>query len=83
MTLAPTRRSHVRLAVLLASVVATAAHGPFHVSNVARIRPSIVEPFDLQTANTSGELWLAEGVTTYYEKLVMHRAGLSTATVDR
>jgi predicted metalloprotease with PDZ domain len=26
----------------------------------------------------SGELWLAEGVTTYYEKLVMQRAGLAT-----
>jgi predicted metalloprotease with PDZ domain len=26
----------------------------------------------------SGELWLAEGFTTYYGPLVMHRAGLST-----
>ena len=59
-------------------LLTTAAHEFFHVWNVERIRPRTLEPFDLETANTSGELWLAEGVTTYYEKLVMHRAGLST-----
>ena len=59
-------------------LLATAAHEFFHVWNVERIRPRTLEPFDLESANTSGELWLAEGVTTYYEKLVMHRAGLST-----
>jgi predicted metalloprotease with PDZ domain len=61
-------------------LLATAAHEFFHVWNVERIRPRTLEPFDLESANTSGELWLAEGVTTYYEKLVMHRAGLSTLT---
>ena len=59
-------------------LLATAAHEFFHVWNVERIRPRTLEPFDLESANTSGELWLAEGVTTYYEKLVMQRAGLST-----
>jgi predicted metalloprotease with PDZ domain len=61
-------------------LLATAAHEFFHVWNVERIRPRTLEPFDLESANTSGELWLAEGVTTYYEKLVMHRAGLSSLT---
>ena len=59
-------------------LLATAAHEFFHVWNVERIRPRTLEPFDLESGNTSGELWLAEGLTTYYEKLVMQRAGLST-----
>src|SRR5918994_3719973 len=59
-------------------LLATAAHEFFHVWNVERIRPRTLEPFDLESANTSGDLWLAEGVTTYYEELVMQRAGLST-----
>jgi predicted metalloprotease with PDZ domain len=56
----------------------TAAHEFFHAWNVERIRPRTLEPFDLESANVSGELWLAEGVTTYYEKLVMQRTGLAT-----
>jgi predicted metalloprotease with PDZ domain len=59
-------------------LLSTAAHEFFHVWNVERIRPRSIEPFDLESANTSGELWLAEGVTTYYEKLIMQRARLST-----
>jgi predicted metalloprotease with PDZ domain len=56
----------------------TAAHEFFHSWNVERIRPRSLEPFNLESANMSGELWLAEGVTTYYEKLVLQRAGLTT-----
>ena len=56
----------------------TAAHEFFHAWNVERIRPRTLEPFDLEAANMSGELWLAEGVTTYYEKLVLQRTGLAT-----
>ena len=52
----------------------TAAHEFFHAWNVERIRPRSLEPFDLESVNMSGELWLAEGVTTYYEKLVMERS---------
>jgi predicted metalloprotease with PDZ domain len=63
----------------------TVAHEFFHCWNVERIRPRSLEPFDLDRANLSGELWLAEGFTQYYGPLVMHRSGLmdvaSTARV--
>ena len=52
------------------------AHEFFHSWNVERIRPRSLEPFDLDRANASGELWLAEGFTQYYGPLAMHRAGL-------
>lgn len=54
------------------------AHEFFHVWNVERIRPVSLEPFDFTDANLSGELWLAEGFTNYYGKLVMMRSGVTT-----
>jgi predicted metalloprotease with PDZ domain len=58
--------------------LADAAHEFFHAWNVERIRPRSLEPFDLTRANVSAELWFAEGVTSYYTVLVMHRAGLES-----
>jgi len=55
----------------------TVAHEFFHSWNVERIRPASLEPFDFEAANMSGELWLAEGFTSYYGPLVMQRAGLT------
>jgi predicted metalloprotease with PDZ domain len=52
------------------------AHEFFHAWNVERIRPRSLEPFDLERANPSGELWLAEGFTQYYGPLALQRAGL-------
>lgn len=54
----------------------TVAHEFFHCWNVERIRPKTLEPFDFDRANMSGELWLAEGVTSYYDGLIMARSGL-------
>jgi predicted metalloprotease with PDZ domain len=56
----------------------TVAHEFFHVWNVERIRPKSLEPFNLQEANMSGELWFAEGFTSYYGPLTLKRAGLTT-----
>ena len=61
------------------ALLLTAAHEFFHVWNVERIRPQSLEPFDFTDVNVSGELWLAEGFTNYYGKLVMARAGLTDA----
>jgi len=54
----------------------TVAHEFFHSWNAERIRPRSLEPFDLERANFSGELWLAEGFTQYYGPLALQRAGL-------
>jgi len=55
----------------------TVSHEFFHAWNVERIRPRSLEPFDFEDANMSGELWFAEGFTSYYGPLVVLRAGLS------
>ena len=56
----------------------TAAHEFVHVWNVERIRPASLEPFDFEEANMSGELWLAEGFTSYYAPLLMTRADFTS-----
>ena len=56
----------------------TVSHEFFHAWNVERIRPKTLEPFDFENANMSGELWLAEGFTSYYGPLLICRAGLMT-----
>ena len=54
----------------------TVSHEFFHCWNVERIRPQSLEPFDFEEANMSGELWFAEGFTSYYDDLTIRRAGL-------
>jgi predicted metalloprotease with PDZ domain len=52
------------------------SHEFFHCWNVERIRPQSLEPFDFKEANMSGELWFAEGFTSYYDDLTLTRAGI-------
>ena len=61
----------------------TIAHEFFHTWNVERIRPKSIEPFNFEEANMSGELWLAEGFTSYYGPLTMKRAGLTEPALVR
>jgi len=56
--------------------IGTVSHEFFHCWNVERIRPQSLEPFDFEEANMSGELWFAEGFTSYYDDLTLTRAGL-------
>jgi predicted metalloprotease with PDZ domain len=56
--------------------IGTVSHEFFHAWNVERIRPKSLEPFDFEEANMSGELWFAEGFTSYYTNLMLCRADL-------
>lgn len=52
------------------------SHEFFHVWNVKRLRPFELGPWDFtRPANTRG-LWVAEGFTNYYGRLMLRRAGL-------
>jgi predicted metalloprotease with PDZ domain len=52
------------------------AHEYFHHYNVKRIRPFELGPFDYDRENRTNLLWISEGLTVYYEYLIMRRAGL-------
>jgi len=57
----------------------TMSHEFFHQWNVERIRPRDLEPFVFTSTNQTDLLWFAEGFTSYYTDLSIHRAGLSSA----
>ncbi|MGH9903412.1 MAG: M61 family metallopeptidase, partial [Pyrinomonadaceae bacterium] len=54
------------------------AHEFFHLWNVKRIRPDALGPFDYTGENYTRLLWVAEGTTSYYENILVRRAGLMT-----
>lgn len=65
------------LASSMTGLLGTVAHEFFHAWNVERIRPRSLEPFSFEEANMSGELWLAEGFTSYYGPLLLRRGGIT------
>jgi predicted metalloprotease with PDZ domain len=64
------------LAANMTALLGTVAHEFFHSWNVERIRPTTLEPFDFERANMSGELWFAEGFTSYFDDLILWRSDL-------
>ena len=56
------------------------AHEYFHNFNVKRIRPIALGPFDYETENITNMLWVSEGLSVYYQDLLLVRAGLITPT---
>ena len=53
-----------------------ASHEYFHSWNVKRIRPAAFVPYDLSRENHTRLLWAFEGFTSYYDDLLLIRAGL-------
>ncbi len=51
------------------------AHEYFHHYNVKRIRPYELGPFDYSEEARTNLLWMSEGLTVYYEYLIVRRAG--------
>jgi predicted metalloprotease with PDZ domain len=52
------------------------AHEYFHNYNVKRIRPIELGPFDYDNGSRTKMLWVSEGLSVYYEYLIVKRAGL-------
>jgi len=52
------------------------AHEYFHHYNVKRIRPIELGPFDYDNGSRTKMLWVSEGLSVYYEEMIVKRAGL-------
>lgn len=52
------------------------SHEYFHAWNVKKIKPTAFSPYDLENENYTHLLWWFEGVTSYYDDLVLYRAGI-------
>jgi len=60
------------------SFLGLASHEYFHSWNVKRIRPAAFVRYDLTQENYTRLLWAFEGFTSYYDDLMLVRAGLLT-----
>jgi len=58
--------------------LALATHEFFHVWNVRRLRPQSLAHYDYDRESYTRELWFAEGVSSYYDNLLLFRSGLIT-----
>ena len=52
------------------------AHEFFHTWNVKRFRPAAIDTYDYLDVNYTELLWVAEGLTSYYDEILPVRAGL-------
>jgi predicted metalloprotease with PDZ domain len=57
--------------------LALAAHEFLHLWNVKRLRPAALVPYDYAREQYTRLLWWFEGATSYYDRLVLVRAGLA------
>ncbi|MBX7223887.1 MAG: PDZ domain-containing protein [Blastocatellia bacterium] len=53
-----------------------AVHEFFHAWNVKRIHPQVLGPFDYSREVYTRNLWVAEGITSYYDDLLCKRAAI-------
>lgn len=63
----------------VAGLLSLLCHEYFHLWNVKRIRPVELGPFDYTRETYTPMLWLAEGLTSYYDDLLSYRCGFMTA----
>lgn len=50
------------------------SHEYFHAWNVKSIKPKAFEPYDLDRENYTEMLWAFEGITSYYDDLILARS---------
>jgi predicted metalloprotease with PDZ domain len=60
------------------SFIGLIQHEFFHTWNVKQFRPKAFSPYDYTKENYSNEIWIAEGLTSYYGPFMMKRAGFLT-----
>ena len=53
-----------------------ASHEFFHTWNVRRLRPKALMNYDYENEVYIPSLWVAEGITSYYQSLILVRSGL-------
>ena len=61
------------------SLLSFVTHEYFHLYNVKTIRPVELGPFDYDKEVFTSGLWISEGFTSYYEALLLRRAGITTS----
>lgn len=60
------------------ALLALISHEYFHSWNVKKIKPLCFEPYDLDKKACTSQLWAFEGITSYYDELILVRAKVIT-----
>ncbi len=61
---------------LYIDLLGLASHELFHTWNICKLRPAELLPYDYTKENYFPTCFVAEGVTTYYGDLMLHRSGV-------
>ncbi|MCC6414897.1 MAG: M61 family metallopeptidase [Opitutaceae bacterium] len=64
----------------ITSWLSLVSHEYFHLWNGKRLRPVELGPFDYEHEAYTKTLWVVEGITSYYQHLMLHRAGYYSRT---
>jgi len=62
----------------ITSWLSLASHEYFHTWNGKRLRPVELGPFEYEHENYTKSLWIVEGITSYYQHVILTRAGFYT-----
>ena len=52
------------------------SHEYFHAWNVKSIKPAVFDPYELHHEQHTEQLWAFEGITSYYDDLMLQRSGV-------
>ncbi len=61
------------------SLLGLCSHEYFHTWNIKRIKPVSFMPYDLSKETYTRQLWAFEGITSYYDDLMLLRSGRISA----
>ncbi len=61
------------------SMLSFLGHEYFHHYNAKRIRPIELGPFDYDNGSRTNMLWVAEGITSYYDEMLLRWAKLQSS----
>ena len=72
------RKGDAKLSAGYTTLLGLISHEYFHTWNVKRLRPIELATYDYEQENYTELLWFFEGFTSYYDDLILRRAGLVT-----
>ena len=70
------RQGEARASEGYTTLLGLISHEYFHTWNVKRLKPAAFAQFDYSRENYTHQLWFFEGFTSYYDDLLLRRAGL-------
>ena len=70
------RRGEDKIETAYRKFLGLCSHEYFHLWNVKRMKPAAFTPYDLRREVHTGLLWVFEGITSYYDDLMLLRSGL-------